>query len=577
MATTDLEPINILPEKNIKDYFQILIRRRWVVISFSTIVVTVVTIATFMMAPLYRSEVKLIIEGENANVRSAEEASNAGSSIDVFESYLATQIALITSDAIAGKVYEEFQLNEHPRYKKKVGLTRFLQKGFSKDIYIEQVKGSRMITLAVENPDPKLAANLANRLAEVYAKDNLMRRALVFIRNQRMASMNDEFLRLQSKLDSLSNRFGPKHPEMIALRNEIRSMARRIENERTKEKDIMADVPLEDQMLLEDTLHKIQESSVFSSSRMNNIGIVDNAYPSESPIKPKKTVSVALGMIAGLFGGFLLAFLVDYLDDTIKTDEDLKRNIGKVPFLGSVFSERGSTATKNLDRLVSLILDSPSVEAYRLIRMNILWFATREQSLKDFAIISPGPGEGKTTVASNLSIALAQANLKILLVDTDFRRGRLHDVYDFPNDRGLGEYLTDGVSMDQVIRKTEVPNLSVVTCGKSVIDSAYLLGSQRMAEFVRDSRKKFDMIVYDTPPITIISDASIILTQVDGCVLSVRSGYTSARILTRALHLILESKTKLVGTLLNAVTMPNAAGYSKYYKKYYSKVSVRRT
>ena len=571
------QPELIIPEKNIKDYLQVLVRRCWVIISFFTICVTLVTLGTFLMTPLYLSAVKVIIEGENSNVRSAEESATAGSGVDVFEYYLSTQIALIKSDAISGKVYDEFKLSETPRYKKKVGLAKLFRKDFSGDIYIEQVKGSRMITIGVENPDPKLASDIANRLADVYMRDNLMRRAMVFIRNQRMASLNDEFLRLQSRLDSLSNRFGPKHPEMIALRNEIRTMARRIENERSKGKDIMENAPLEDESLLEDTLHKIQESSVFSSSRMNNIGVVDQAYPSTTPVKPKKTMNILLGIFAGLFGGIMLAFIVDYLDDTIKTDEDLKRHLGKIPYLGSLFSEKPSSTPGALDRLTALTADSPSVEAYRLIRMNLLWFATRENSLKDLVVVSPGPGEGKTTVSSNLSIVMAQANLKVLYVDTDFRRGRLHEIYGYPNDKGLGEYLSEGLSLDEVIHKTDTPNLSVVTCGKSVIDSSHLLGSQRMAEFIRETRKRFDVIIYDSPPVTIISDAAILMAQVDGCLLSIRCGYTTARILNRALALIKESKTKLTGVVLNDVTIQDITSYNKYYKKYYHKVSVRRT
>ncbi len=575
----ETQSTDVFPEKSIKDYFQVLVRRRWVVTAFFTICATVVTLGTFLMTPLYRSGVDIIIEGENTNVHSADETASAGSGIDVFEYYLATQIALIKSDTIAGKVYDEFKLSETPRYKKKVGMAKIFQRDFKKDIYIEQVKGSRMITVAIESPDSKLASDMANRLADVYARDNLMRRALMFIRNQRMASLNDEFLRLQSKLDSLSNRFGPKHPEMIALRNEIRTMARRIESERarSKEKDFMENAPMEDDALLEDTLHNIQESSVFSSSRMNNIGIVDRASPSEIPVKPKKALNIILGIFAGLFGGVLLAFLVDYMDDTIKTDEDLKRNLGKIPYLGSLFAEKSSGNMTQLDRLVALTADSPSVEAYRLIRMNLLWYAMRENSLKDLVVVSPGPGEGKTTVSSNLSIVLAQANLKVLYVDTDFRRGRLHQMYNLENNKGLGEYLTENFSLDQVVHKTETPNLSVITCGKSVIDSAQLLGSHRMVEFIRETRKRFDMVIYDTPPVTIISDAAIMMSQVDGCLLSIRCGFTTVRILNRALALIKESKTKLIGVVLNAVPMQDNTSYNKYYKKYYRKVSVRRT
>jgi capsular exopolysaccharide synthesis family protein len=288
-------------------------------------------------------------------------------------------------------------------------------------------------------------------------------------------------------------------------------------------------------------------------------------------------INIVLGIFVGFLGGILLAFLVDYLDDTIKTDEDLKRHIGKVTFLGSVFSEKNLPNNERvIERLVALYSDSPSVEAYRLIRMNVLWYATREHSLRDFAVVSPGPGEGKTTVASNLAIALAQANVKVLFVDTDFRRGRVHEAYELSNEEGLGEYLTDGLSLEKVVKKTDVPNLSIVTCGKSVIDSAQLLSSSRMSHFIEETRKKFNMVIYDTPPITIISDAATLLSQVDGAILSIRCGFTNARVLNRALTLVSESKTKLIGVLLNGVVMNNSAGYNKYYKKYYTKIHARR-
>ncbi len=562
-------------ETNLTDYWRILIRRRWIVISFFTVCVTTVVLGTFYMTPLYRATTSIIVEGENTNVLRAEEAPAAGSNLDIYESYLETQMALIKSNTVAGKVFEEFKLGTLLRYQKKEGLGKLFERKFIEDVYLERLPATRMITIAVENPDPKMAADIANRLAQVYTQDNLTRRALNFIRNQRMASLNADFLRLQAKLDAMSNQFGPKHPDMIALREEIRTMADRIKNQRFGGQDLTSDRKVsDDQALLEDALLKIQENSVVSSSRMNNVGVVDEASIPKEIAKPKRLLNILLGIIAGLAGGVFLAFFVDYLDDTIKTDEDLRKNIGKSIFLGHLHSENGiknkwsRRQPNKIDRLVELQLESPSAEAYRLIRTRILWSMPKDESIKDIVVLSPGPGEGKTTVVSNLGIALAQIKLKVLLVDTDMRRGRLHEAYGLSNSKGLGQYLTGDIPIDGFIQKTEIPNLSVIPCGESVIDSSQLLGSPKMSQFIQETRKRFDIILYDTPPITMISDAAILMSQIHAAILTVRSGFTNTKALSKALTIIKDSDANLLGLVLNAVS---SAENPSYYYKYYQR------
>ncbi len=557
-------------ETNLKDYWQVLVRRRWVVLSFFIICSVTVTLGTFLMTPIYRASTKIIIEGESTSVRSTDENSSVGSSYDIYENYLETQIVLIKSDGIAGKVYEEFNLGETPRYKKRVGLAKLLRKNFSLDINLERIKGTRMIEISMNHPDPQMAADLANRLAELYSNDNLNRRALTFIRNQKMASLNAEFLRLQDKLDTLSMQFGPKHPEMLDLKKEIRLMAKRMENERSNSGDTPANADLSlDQQALEEALLKIQESSVLSSSKMNNTGIIDRAYAPTEVHRPKRALNIILGLVMGLVGGVLLAFFVDYLDDTIKTDDDLKRHIGNIIFLGALLSEHKPASQKaEIDRLLELNPESASAEAYRLIRTRILWSVAKENVLKDFAVLSAGAAEGKSTVASNLAISLSQVNKKVLLVDTDLRRGRLHQVYDVLVENGLGEYLTGDLSLKEVVKPTGIPNLSLVTAGRSVIDFSQLFSSAQMTEFIRQTREKFDFIVYDTPPVMIISDTLILIPQLNGYVLTVRSGITKTRHLAKALSMIREtSNMQLFGIILNGTSLRDKHIYKNYYHK----------
>ncbi len=559
---------NISRQTNLRDYWKILVRQRWVVIAFFSICAVTVSLGTFLMKPLYRATTNVLIEGENSNILRAEEASS-GTSFDIFENYLETQMSIIKSRSVAGEVFEEFKLDTTERYRKRRGLGKFFKVKFSDDILLVRLTGTRMVAVSILNPDAKMAADVANRLAEVYAQDNLKRRALTFIRNQRMASMNAEFLRLQARLDALSTQLGPMHPDMVALRNEIRTMAKRIETERVQAQAPEGKALSEDQVLLEDTLMKIQENSVLSSSRMNNIVIVDRAIPPKEIDRPNRLFNIALGIVFGLIGGVFLAFFVDYLDDSIKSYEDLKPYLGsEINFLGTVFLEKPkSHSPETVDKLVALQSESSSAEAYRLIRTAIWWYVKNEKVIKDVAILSPGPGEGKTLIASNLSIALSQLKSKVLLVDTDIRRGRLHKVYGVPNDKGLAHYLTDSLPLAEVIKKTDIPNLFLVTCGASVINTSQLFTSAVMKNFIRQVREQFDIVIYDTAPLAVISDTSILISQLGGTILTVRSGMTVAGVIPKSLKLIKESGTTFIGVILNGTSSGDDPYYNRYYQQ----------
>lgn len=557
-------------ENGLRDYLQILHRRRWIVIAFCIISTVTVAVASFVVTPLYRGTTTVVIEGEDTDVISSyEKAPSYGASFDIYENYLNTQMTMIRSRSVAGKVFDKHGLSAHPRYlKSKDPLAVFI-----KDITLERIKGSRIMKISVDNPSPQASAELANDLAEAYAQDNLMRRALTFIRNQRMASLNAEFLRLQARHDELSQHYGPKHPEMIALTDEIRTMSKRIESARFAEAHPeAAGAAQESQALLEDALLKIQESSVMSSSRMNNIVISDRAVVPKERQSPKRILNIAIAFAGGLVGGVFLAFFTHYLDDTVKSEDDLKRAIGKKIFLGALLSEKKHSSNLktlgHIDRLTAERPDSASSEAYRLVRTRLLWSMDKGQKLKDIGVYSSIPGEGKTTVASNLAIALTQLGQKVLLVDTDIRRGRVHETYNVLNDKGLGNFLSENLRLENIVQATEIPGLSVVSCGKSIIDSSQLFSSPRMAEFVKHAREKFDHVIYDMPPIVVIADTAILISQLDGAVLVTRNGLTGARVLSKALSLTDESKANLIGVVLNDSSFGENQKYSQYYNNY---------
>lgn len=591
-----------LPETGFKDYWDILVRRRVVIFIFCVLATIGVGIFSFFITPLYLASATLVVEGEGSDVQNPSASSEKGMSFDIFENYLQTQMSLILSRSVAGRVFQDLKLNEDPYYQSENKPVKFyLQKKlneslafvglgnknsnakpdplslFQKDIQLERLKGTRAIKISFFHPNAEMAAKVTNALAERYSRDNLMRRAMTFIRDQRMGALNADYLRLQSKYDSLSNQYGPKHYQVIQLKTEIRALAKSIEDEQARKNiDPTKSSPFgdvsneEEQKLLGDILNKIQESSVFSSSQMNNIAVADPAVPPTQVAVPNKKRMVVLAFLGSLVMGIFLAFFVEYLDDTIKSETDLKRVIGNANYLGAIPYDDHAKGFRRVSKMDSLMIQRPmsgSAEAYRLLRIQLGWFIKKKPDLKDFAVVSSLPDEGKSTISSNLAIALSQLNQQVLLVDADIRRGRLSRTHGSGKKKGLSEYLIDdNMPFSEIVQKSKVANLWVVTTGENAMKGSELLSSPKMAEFIQSARNQFDMIIYDTPPITLIADTAVLLGQLHGAMLVTRTRVTRSRVIPRALKMIADTNTSLIGVILNSTSGVESKYYHKYYK-----------
>jgi capsular exopolysaccharide synthesis family protein len=390
-----------------------------------------------------------------------------------------------------------------------------------------------------------------------------------------MAALNSDYMRLQSQYDYLSNIYGSKHHKMVALNTEIRGLADRIALEQSKIKSGEIDGSLtnekegEGRKLLEEILNRIQDVSVRSSSQMNNVVVADLAVPPKEIALPKKNQAILIGFLASLLVGIFLAFLIEFLDDTIKDRDELKKVIGGAIFLGAVpFDEtvKGFNRALKMDRLMMHRPLSGSAESYRLIRVHLQWFMDKDPSFKDFAMVSSIPGEGKSTVSSNLAVSIAQLEKRVLLVDADVRRGRLHRTYGMRNKKGLGQYLLGTASFEDILHETSTPSVWMIAPGENHMLGSELLSSPKMLEFIRNTRRHFDMVIYDTPPLTLISDTSILLSRLYGAILVCRTGVTRSRDVPKSLTMIRSTETQLLGVVLNG---SKANENNKYYNMYY--------
>ncbi len=317
-------------------------------------------------------------------------------------------------------------------------------------------------------------------------------------------------------------------------------------------------------------LERTKETQLASMMRFNNIRVVEEARATAGPVKPRVPLNIGLGVMAGVLLGLITAFARDQLDRSVKTSDDVERELG-LSFLGSLPLSGGPGSAKRdiSDRPEMQAHDQPTsalAEAARGIRTNLL-FMSPDKPYARLLVTSPSPGEGKTTVASTIAIAMAQAGQRVLLVDCDLRRPRLHKVFGRKNDLGLTSVTIDPSKLDHEALKTEVENLYVLPSGPRVPNPAEFLQSDALTALLNRLGDQFDRVVIDSPPASIVSDATILGTRVDGVVYVVRSSKTQRDVAKKGLRSLRDVGAPVVGGVLNALDLVRL-GYGKYSNYY---------
>jgi len=320
----------------------------------------------------------------------------------------------------------------------------------------------------------------------------------------------------------------------------------------------------------ESLLAREKELSVASNSRANNVRVIDRAEVPRAPMTPggRRTwlMSLAVGMVLAVG----VAFGLDYMNDTIKTPEDVSRRL-KLPFLGLVPSVRGEKHPV----LTSSHVPHDFGEAFRSLRTSLIAKYPGDGT-KIIIVTSAQPLEGKTTTAANIAMALAYGGARVLLVDADMRRPGLHRPLRLTNERGLSQVLIGQARVRDVIQRTVDPNLLAITAGKTPPNPSELLASERMKTLLSNlSHGPFDWIIVDTPPVLAVTDAVILAPGVSGVTFVVGAEMTRRRLAERAIETITSSHPKVTAVVLNKVDFArNKYYYSRYhghqYKNYYA-------
>jgi succinoglycan biosynthesis transport protein ExoP len=307
---------------------------------------------------------------------------------------------------------------------------------------------------------------------------------------------------------------------------------------------------------------------VEKSAVTNNVKVMDPAQVPGSPFKPDPARNMLMALLGGFVVALALAFGLDYLDDTVKTPEDITRKL-HVPFLGLVPSVRGEKQP-----VLSGPVPHDFGESYRALRTSLV-FTSGGESTRVITVTSAQPLEGKTTTACNLAMVLAFGGSRVLLVDADMRRPGVHKALKISNTVGLSHLLVGQARVREAIQRTSDPNFCVMTAGRTPPNPSELLSSERMRQLVANLKQgPFDWVVIDTPPVLAVTDAIILTPLVDGVTFVIGAEMTRRRLAERAVHMIMASRPKVVGAVLNRVNFDrNKYYYSRYYgyqyKSYY--------
>jgi capsular exopolysaccharide synthesis family protein len=431
-------------------------------------------------------------------------------------------------------------------------------------------------------------------------------------------SLKEQVMQLRNEKAALLTTLGEKHPRLQAieeqlklaqdsLKNEINAFLKQVEGDYKEVMDALAEVnslmskaeeelakmaklDLEYNALLEQKKSanevyrfvsgRFAETSLSEQVETNNVRLQELARPPEKPVKPDFVLSVAVGGLLGVVLGIAFAFLVELLDNTVKSREEVEAILGAV-CLGIVPSipgaNKSSGKTRSEDPHVAqrdfYVVQHPKssvAEALNTLRTNLV-FALPSKKIDSIVVSSPNPLEGKSTVTVALALTMARFGARTLIVDADLRRPRLHKTFNCTSDEGLSTVLIGKTSIDDAIVPTTFENLYLLPCGPVPPNPSDLLVTEKAKGIFLSLREKFDIVIIDSPPLIPVSDARILARYTDGILLVVKLGSTTREALVQVAREVSSVDARILGAVLNDLDIRRRRYYGYSYYGYYGK------
>lgn len=423
---------------------------------------------------------------------------------------------------------------------------------------VSVVRDTQLIELTVEDTNPQRAADIANTIVEVFAQQN---RDLQLSRYTSVQQgLEQEQAQLQTNIDqtnaSLARLEDSRTPADTQERNRLQSALSEYRDRAAKLRASLEDMRL----------------AVAQAS--DTINAIETAQSALTPVRPHTFTNVLLAAIAGVLLAVATIGLTGYLDDTVKSTEDVAKltDVVTLATIGSIPAQARASGP------VALMAGySPIAESYRMLRAN-LDFAAIDQQLRTIVVTSSGPGEGKSTTIASLAIAIAQSGKRVILVDTDLRRPTLHRIFGSSNGRGVTTALFSEkmLGLDDHLVPTEIETLRLMPSGPLPPNPAELLGSQRMTALLQQLVTQADVVLFDTPPLLAVVDAALLASVCDATLLVASAAFTRASALKRAKEQLSQSGTRMVRAVLNRVESSTSGYYGGYYAYQSTQTSKQR-
>ncbi|MGH9384230.1 MAG: GumC family protein [Vicinamibacterales bacterium] len=416
--------------------------------------------------------------------------------------------------------------------------------------YVQQLK-TEIATL--QKQQALLAARYGERHPEMVNATTQLRTAEAKLQteiDQIVESVRGDFVTAQAREKSLSDALDAQKGEALAS------------NRRGIEYGVLEREAVSNRQLYENLLQRTKESTVSGGFKSTNIQMIDRAEVPRSPILPQTSRDLFSAFLIGCVVAVALVFGLERLDNRIKLPDEIKMHL-KVPFLGMVPSIRDKSAAQ----LLSLGTPPAFSEAIRAIRTSVI-FSSPDEKSRSVLVTSTSPHEGKTIVASNLAVALAQAGQRTLVIDADMRRPRMHDVFEYAQEPGLSNVLVSDGDLGTAIRQTTIPHLSFMPAGHIPPNPAELLGSKRCDALLKGLAERFDWVIIDAPPVMAVTDAAVLAHQAGGVLFVIGSEMTARTAAATAISQLVTARGRVIGAVLNGVDLQR---HSYYYAPYHRK------
>lgn len=531
--------VSLLPEVDLKVYARIIWHWAWLIVLCVVLAAVSAYVTSSLSVPIYQASSTLLID-------QASKPTVDLASINTSRSMAGTYAEMMQQKKMLTLVADRFDIEAD------------ILAGALTDISVTPVRDTQLMRVQVEGISAELVAAVANTLPSVFIEE---------INKVQTQKYNASKTNLERQLQTLD---GQIELTQVALDG--------LGASRTAEEEIryaqLRDELAQYQSSYTTALRSYEELRLTELQSTDSLTIVEEAENPEAPIRPRVLVNTLLAAIVGAMLALGIIFLIEYLDDRIKSPQDLYAVLD-APLLGAIarmpsIGRKHKVAVNDENLIVAHQPRHPIAESYRRLRTN-LRFSSVNEPLQIMLVTSAAPAEGKTTTAANLAVAVAQAGHRVVLVDADLRKPQLHKLFGLNKGPGLTDALLSEADTAFFVRDTTIPNLRIVTSGSIPPNPAELLGSQPMQHLLQQLRQIADLVIVDAPPLLAVTDAQVLVNHVQGVLLVVNAGSTTRALLSNAAAALMQVEARLLGVVLNQmVRSPRSYYYYDAYADYYA-------